>query len=133
MPEILDPFTRGYLICALWAENDQTAESGGFPLDANYGIDDFDSDTLAIMKADCQKFQKENAHLLVRENLLINPKCHWLEYAGHDFWLSRRHHGCGYWDGDWEEKAGDQLTEAAHRFGDFYLWVENDKVYGERC
>lgn len=32
--------------------------------------------------------------------------------AGHDFWLTARGHGAGFWDGDWKQN-GDALTELA--------------------
>lgn len=37
-------------------------------------------------------------------------------YAGHDLWLTRSGHGCGYWDRGLGE-LGDRLTEAAKAMG----------------
>jgi hypothetical protein len=55
----LDEFTRAYLECALWAStdngyfgegdarnNERGQETGGDPLDDNFGIEDFASEAL---------------------------------------------------------------------------------------
>jgi len=62
----LDDFTLAYIEAALWSSNDDSTPQGGEPLDANYGIDDIDPDTLAEMIEDCQRFQEENAADLAR-------------------------------------------------------------------
>lgn len=59
-------------------------------------------------KADCAKF-------LAKAQPYIDGYCRsvdiplvgfeWLEkydLAGHDFWMTRRGHGVGFWDGDWD-------------------------------
>ena len=52
------------------------------------------------------------------------------EHAGHDFWLTRNGHGCGFWDGDWTEPAATKLTESAENFGDYDLYIGDDgKIY----
>lgn len=43
----------------------------------------------------------------------------------HDYWLTRNHHGAGFWDrglGD----LGDRLTEAAQQDGDYHVWESLD-------
>jgi hypothetical protein len=44
------------------------------------------------------------------------------EQVGHDFWLTARRHGAGFWDRGLGER-GDFLTEWAHTFSgnDFYV------------
>jgi hypothetical protein len=50
--------------------------------------------------------------------------------AGHDFWLTRNHHGAGFWDGDWPECVGEKLTEASHSCGEMNLYIGDDgRVY----
>jgi hypothetical protein len=45
---------------------------------------------------------------------------------GHDFWLTARGHGAGFWDGDWEwiyDGCGNDLTDIAKTFPEEqYLW-----------
>ena len=51
--------------------------------------------------------------------------------AGHDFWLTRNGHGAGFWDGDWPDRTGHRLSEAAKSYGEYHLYVGDDgKIYG---
>lgn len=124
----LDEFTRHYITCALWAENDQSdPETGGDPLDDNFDIGDIAPECLEAMVADCAKFQKENADdIATWEDGQYTAE----EMAGHDFWLTRNGHGAGFWDGDWKKKVGERLTTACEKFGNVDLYVGDDgKIY----
>jgi hypothetical protein len=44
---------------------------------------------------------------------------------GHDFWLTRNHHGAGFWDGDWSD-GSDVLTEIAEAFGESDMYLGDD-------
>ena len=48
--------------------------------------------------------------------------------AGHDFWLTRNHHGAGFWDGDWPKEIGARLTEAAHKWGEVDSYIGDDHL-----
>jgi len=124
----LDQFTRAYIEAMLWSTNDESDKSGGYPMENNYGIDDFSEEFLAETIADCTKFQLENKEDISNAYLgSYNP----VEYAGHDFWLTRVGHGCGFWDGDWEDDAGERLTEASKVFGEVEPYIGDDgKIYG---
>lgn len=113
----LDSFTRQYIETALWSSNDESTPEGGNPLDANYDINDIAPETLAQMIEDCAKFQADNANDIG------------LRYsdAGHDFWLTRHHHGAGFWETpDWPKQAGERLTKAAQFFPEVNLYVGDD-------
>jgi hypothetical protein len=110
-----DNFLQAYIVAALWSSMDESTPEGGDFLDANYGIEDLAPETLETMKADCEQFQAQNA--------LDIEGCE--EQAGHDFWLTRNHHGCGFWDGDWLE-AGERLTEACREYPEVTLYVGDD-------
>jgi hypothetical protein len=115
-----DEFTTAYLTAALWSSTDQTnPDQGGEPLDANYTIEDIESETLAEMVEDCRKFQKDNEKFIDDENVISSGTAS--SQAGHDFWLTRNGHGAGFWDGDWSEPAASQLTNAAKVFGEYYI------------
>lgn len=133
----LDTFTRSYIETALWSSNDNADESGGEPLDANYTADDIDKTTLETMIGDCRDFQESFGTLIAgRESR-----------AGHDFWLTRNHHGAGFWDGDWDDEykpatqptlvpqyrtVGDFLTAMSRPYGSFDLCVGDDgRIYGQ--
>ncbi len=121
-------FTQAYLIASLWSSTDETnPEQGGEPLDDNYEIEDIESDTLSEMVDDCTRFQEENAELLNEENHSTTDHHYTCEArAGHDFWLTRNGHGCGFWDGDWNEPAASKLTDAATAFGEYYITASGD-------
>jgi hypothetical protein len=112
----MDEFTLSYIECSLWSSIDDNED----PLDKNYSIEDISKETLDQIIADCQKFQNENKELL--QNL--DPS-----QCGHDFWLTRNHHGAGFWDRGLGN-IGDQLTESAHKYGEVDLHIGNDnKIY----
>lgn len=133
-PELTD-FLRGYAEAALWTSTDESredGEDGGDPLDAKYSVDDISDGTLARMAADCERFQADNAADLAEYATLMSDRLRMSdgspdEHAGHDFWLTRNGHGCGYWDRD-IGAVGERLTEACKQFGEVYLMVEGDEV-----
>jgi len=114
----MDRFTTAYIEAALWSSTDNSDDSGGRPLDDNYGIEDLAPETLASIIEDCKEFQETYA-----EEIDGN-----LEQAGHDFWLTRNHHGAGFWDGDWPDDVGATLTEASHAYGSIDLYIGDDEL-----
>lgn len=114
----LDAFTRGYIEAALWSSTDDNDRQ----LDKNYGREDIAFGTLKRMVKDAREFQKDNAKALDKSGLSDSK-------AGYDFWLTRNHHGAGFWD---EGTSMDrELTDAAHAYGSFDLYVGDDgKVHG---
>ncbi len=112
----MDRFTRAYLEAALWSSTDNSDDRGGDPLDANYGQDDIAPETLACILTDCEAFQRDHGEDISGD----------VERAGHDFWLTRNHHGAGFWDGDWDDEVGERLTEASHAYGSVDLYVGDD-------
>lgn len=130
----LDTFTTAYIECALWSSHDNANEQGGEPLDANYDIDDLTPECLEQIKKDCQDFQTTFAALLqsayeyksdmdLRERNSVPD--YTTEKAGHDFWLTRNRHGAGFWDRGLGA-IGQQLTDMAHPYGEFNLYVTDD-------
>ena len=120
----LDEFTRAYIEAAFWS----TIDDRGGSLDDNYTLADFAPETLARFAADCAAFQA--AHVDDIDAGCKKPRsCTDREYAGHDFWLTRNGHGCGFWDGDWPEEAGARLTAASKAFGEIDLYVGDGKLY----
>ena len=112
----MDPFTRAFIVAALWSGLDDQQQ----PLDKQYGPQDLAPETLASITEECQRFQTENAALLAD----LDP-----DRCGHDLCLTRNHEGAGFWDRDLGE-VGDKLTEAAHHFGECSLYVGDDgKLY----
>ena len=106
-----------YIETALWSSVDGDDE----PLDANYSREDIHPDSFAKMKADVEKFLRDN-----EDNLRTwNGPTSWKTQAGHDFWLTRNGHGCGFWESEWGD-FGDSLTIAAREFRGCDLYVGDD-------
>lgn len=104
---------QAYLICALWSSVDDNGE----PLDSNYSLDDISESFIESSKKDIEDFEKKAGDLLDALDT---------EQIGHDLWLTRNHHGAGFWDrglGD----IGEKLTKLAHEFGEIDLYVSDDK------
>jgi len=104
-PQYVDKFTSHYFKTMLWSESDNTDDQGGDPLEDNYDVEDFDLDTLREHSETCKQFVTDNWGDL--EDLDA-------EHAGHNFWLTRRGHGAGFWDGDYEEAVGERLTASCN-------------------
>jgi hypothetical protein len=108
----LDAFTRAYVHAAAFTQDPESGQ-GEYPEPA---IEDIDTTFLAQAIFDCDRFQAEHAIDIAEDSA----------HAGRDFWYTRNGHGCGFWDGDWPEPAGEQLTDAAHRYGEVYAQVFAD-------
>lgn len=115
-----EAFFRSYLETALWSTNDDSSDNGGDPLDKNYSTADIDPETAAKHRAECIEFCEMNYDDLSPFDAAT---------AGHDFWLTRNGHGCGFWDGDYPEPQASRLTEASNRFGEVWLYVYEGKIY----
>ncbi len=118
----IDRILDAYIECALWSSTDESTESGGYPLDANYGPEDLTRKCRAEMRRDIRSFleycQETGIDLSsIRDSMI-----------GYDFWLTRNGHGAGFWDrglGD----LGDQLTKAAKTFGAADLYVSRKRIH----
>lgn len=118
----INDFLMAYMVCALWSSHEASNEPNPDPLESNFSIYDLTDEAIGKMKADCEKFVKENDDLLASSDLEQ-------EQQGHDFWLTRNRHGSGYWDRGLGE-IGEKLTEAAHGFGEAVIYNGDDgKIY----
>ena len=101
---------KHYLHSALW-----TAE-----LDKDFDIVDFDSTSVANAKIDIRKFLSEAKPYL---NGVTD------EMIGHDFWLTRNHHGAGFWDRkEIADEDGKKLTEICHKFPEKNVFASKNEV-----
>jgi len=119
----VDYFTISYITTALWSSNDDD----GNPLDGYCDRDDIAPQSLADMVEDCKRFQNTYAELL--KGAYESVQGYDESMAGHDFWLTRNHHGAGFWDRGLGT-VGEALTKAAHMEGSIDLYIGDDgKVY----
>lgn len=108
MTNKIDDFTQAY-IQALF-----------FTLDTEITTHELADETIDRIKKDCEKFQKEAGDIIT-----YNEK-----QAGHDFWLTRNHHGAGFWDGDWEKQAENILMEICKQFSENTCYLgDNNLIY----
>ena len=110
----MDDFTRHYLIAMLWSTTDDDQN----PLDDRFGVEDIASEAIASASADCAAFRERASADL--ESIGATD-----EQNGHDFWLTRNGHGCGFWDRGYGA-AGDRLSEVAQSFGELWPYVGDD-------
>lgn len=130
------PIVRQYLETVLWAENDESDESGE-PLDKNYSVDDFAPAAVRQAEREIQAFEADLASAIsvfTDKALEEGREVDWSfteEDVGHDFWLTRNRHGVGFWDR--EEKYGELariLTRFAHKAGERHAYVGDDgRIY----
>ena len=114
----VDEMLRQYLKTALWSSDD----GFGNPLDRDYDISDIAQESVDAARKDVTKFIDKAGDLLDD----VEPGS-----AGHDFWLTRHHHGAGFWDGDYPEEVGKKLTDLSHTFRELWVSVDDDdgKIY----
>lgn len=128
----LDTFTRAYIECALWSSSIEeefcarhnAATGDDFAYDCSmqsfgFTIDDIAPSALTEIVADCAAFQESEA-----ADLAELPSDS--SQDGHDFWLTRNHHGAGFWDRGYGP-VGDRLTSAANAYGESDLYVGDDE------
>lgn len=116
----LDDVVDGYIECALWSSVHYASEDdSGTPMDDIADESDLAEEALEAMRADCEAFIEATTDL---DGLDAGQ-------IGHDFWLTRNHHGAGFWDRGLGDR-GDRLTKLAHSFGSCDLYIGDDgRVY----
>ena len=111
-----------YLAAALWSSVDDKDD----PLDQNYSLLDVSDEAKKQAQDDVHRFVKTAGAMLKDQN----P-----EQVGHDFWLTRNHHGAGFWDRPsiYGQELADKLTELAQSFGELTAYVgdEDKQIYFE--
>ena len=101
-------FIDAYIECAAWAENDDS--------DA-WGNASFAPKTRERLERDAGAFFDANESD-------IRAYCEGVAQAGHDLWLTRRGHGCGFWEHN--DSVSVRLDNAAKVMGDCELYVGDD-------
>ena len=116
-----------YLETALWSSTGDDGE----PLDKEFTIYDLPESELNKAKRDLDKFMaKADALPQADEGPSESFESQSMEKVAHDFWLTRNGHGAGFWDGDYPEALGAQLTAIAEKFGEVDIYVGDDgKLY----
>lgn len=125
-----------YVIAMLWSTMDESDGDGGSPMDENYSIHDLAPEFLESSRRDVATFLASvPGELLTRDNYCGTSSCGIDQQIGHDLWLTRAGHGCGFWDGDWHSDSHSglhgPLTLAAKALGGCDPYVGDDGlIYG---
>lgn len=130
--EQIDIVTKHYIIAAVWADCREGTHPNVPKVEA------------AVVRKVCERFMREcqksvwgdlfaMAMSRFEHGYGTHPDAGSAEAAfGHDFWLTRQHHGVGFWDrrelevivsaegGEFEQELGALLTAEAYRFGECY-------------
>ena len=120
-------FTRAYIVAALWTFDENTP-SGEFETSGRVEelFPRLTAGSLARIEKECAEFREKNRRFWADRPDYSDDK------AGHDFWLTRNHHGAGYWDRDENElpeACSSLLTEAAHVTGERNLIKYKGRIY----
>lgn len=114
-------FINGYVAAMLWSSPGTTPEGEEVESLEGYTLEHYTARKIA---ADCESFINENYSLFLQ-----TPDSYDWEQFGHDFWLTRNHHGAGFWDRGLGE-IGEQLTAAAQKCGGYDPYIGDDgKIY----
>lgn len=132
--ESLSPFARAYVTAALWTF-DEDAPSGDYEQSGR--IEELypriEDAAVERMVNEADAFANLYGHFWREGKSWVSgdrPALLTDDQAGHDFWLTRNHHGCGFWDRDLPENIGNALTLAAHDCGTCDLYVGDDgRIY----
>jgi len=142
-----EEFLAAYVEAAVWASyvttegpgdgddmNPVELDSLPFVREAYSVIDVFTPEAQEKILKDCMHFMNDN---------MLDLMLAWKGYAksqrgsqwsgpslaGHDFWLTRNHHGAGFWDRELGD-VGDRLTEACRAYRELDLYVTDDRKIG---
>jgi hypothetical protein len=114
--DYVESVLHAYLVTVLWSSVDKQDT----PLDARYSPSDVDPESVDRARSEVVAFLHDNRDDLTE----LSP-----DDIGHNFALTRDHHGAGFWDMGLGER-GDRLTAASHPYGDTGAYVGDDgQVY----
>ena len=103
---MLSTSVNQYLETALWSTSGYECEN----LDSKYEIEDVPDAFVEEACKELDEFWEKAKHLFLEEETED------MDRIAHHFWLTRHHHGTGFWDGDYEN--GDKITEICKTFSE---------------
>lgn len=135
-----EEFLAAYVEAAVWSSTDTPdgvmaepveLDSLDFVQEAYSVIDVFTPEAQEQILKDCMHFMDDNMSDLVFAGTLYAKSQRGTQWsgpslAGHDFWLTRNHHGAGYFDRGLGA-VGDRLTEACKAYRELDLYVTDDQ------
>lgn len=120
--EDVDVATRAALDCLLWSECDIDENGNGEPLDTCYEISDIAENDAVRVRVAVGDFLLD----LAESGLLAAYRAtQEMSQFGHDWVLTRNHHGAGFWDrglGD----LGKRITDLVQPYGEIHAYLGDD-------
>ena len=119
---------RSFIAVALFSSMDDDGEL----LDVNFSLSDFTQEARAKMAGWVGAFLAE-AETIIRETECTrgSGECSKWEQAKHDLWFTAARDGVGFWDGDWPDAEGRELTQLAEKhipeYGSAFLFFVTDE------
>jgi len=131
---------NSYLNCAIWTdeenlkEDDDNMNRETYKMDKEYwdeseikelisnpnlNIHNFDEDSVIKTYLDIKKFLN-----------LVGSAVNDIDESdiGYDLWLTRNHHGAGFWDRGYDVKISDILTKTAESLGTAHLYIGDNGI-----
>jgi hypothetical protein len=116
----MNEFIDSFFETLFWSETIETSDVDHEHYDvsfrdAGFGEANMSQEQRAALIAECEAFFNAHSHQFEKGHAS----------AGHDFCLTRNHHGAGFWDGDYATH-GDTLTDAANKYAEVNLYLGDD-------
>lgn len=147
-PEELNQIFKGYIEAALWTEEEQLKNDYTSITDLSSDTDQEDNNETELDKLirltnnfkhkTIESFSKENIEpdsliqayndikkflQLAGNSIMEAIKTNGLERLGHDIWLTRNHHGAGFFDHSYDSDIEKKLIDSAHALKSVDLYV----------
>jgi len=115
----IDAILAGYIECELWTAIVRLDDDDDVHADSL----DFEPcpDSMGRARADIEQFLDDEVQDICERRNIDDGQ------IGHDFSLTRNHHGAGFWDRG-HGYDGQRLTDIAHTFGETSWFVEGDTL-----
>ena len=98
-----------------------------------FSEEDIDPNSLIKAYTDIKQFislagQEAIEHALEEnaKNCTSNRHIQALQQMGHDIWLTRNHHGAGFFDHSYDDDMEKLLMDAAHKLGEIHIFINDD-------
>jgi hypothetical protein len=140
--DYLKEVVRGYIDAALWTEEERLKDEMGYDDedDDDEEMSEIDMIIKSYNKKDFSDFEKEDINIdsLLKTYDEIKKFTRLLNQStlnevepfelGMDFWLTRNHHGSGFWDKSYSEEAEEDLMSAVKNFKEKNLIIGDDMM-----
>ena len=120
-------FIQGYITAALWTSMD-TREGKVNPSGEGPALDGPEYGEAKLGKGVREELERQCRHFLFTNQITLGKAAHLRpsDYLGHDFWLTRNRHGCGFLDRDLPDEMAERLYAASHKAKEVSLYVGDD-------